>query len=141
MKKKVILPSFSYIQCQVSSSLTKVEIYLAYTITSPVCTVQTNRGSTRLCLHGPIPKHVLTQTWGEPGLIFHTQASWLHSQVKLLYSVIKSIVLEHSHGHKTPECSCAKSKLARVLPRFVFTRHFSKLTRVRPVSNPPLEVG
>ena len=38
-------------------------------------------------------KYVYTQNWGELGLIFHTQASWLHSQVKLLYSVIKSIVL------------------------------------------------
>ena len=69
---------------------------------SPVYTAQTNPGSTRvktspgsiqLCSHGQKPETPVNTNLGEPGLIFHTQASWLHSQVKLLYSVIRSIVL------------------------------------------------
>ena len=32
------------------------------------------------------------------------------------------------------KCACEKSKLTRVQPRFVFTRYFSKLTRIEPTS-------
>ena len=55
--------------------------------------VKTNPGSIRLCSYGQIPKTRVNTNLGQTGLVFHRQASWLHSQVKLLYSVIESIVL------------------------------------------------
>ena len=92
-------------------------------------TSSTSLYSTRLCSHGQKPKTRGKQKPGaNRGLVFLTQASWFHSQVKLLYSVSSllfckfSLMFASNTTIKRNEYACVKSKLTRVRPRFVFTR-------------------
>ena len=93
-----------------------------FTFKSPVYTAQTNPGSTRLCSHGQKPITRVNTNLGRARVNFSPVCQLVDVRVE--------------HDHKTHECACAKSKLTRVRPRLVFTRHFSNLTRVRPGSKP-----
>ena len=102
---------------------------------SPVYTAQTDPGSPQLCSHGKKPKTRVNTNLGRTRVNF----SYADQQVAFTGEVIVFCNQVYcfvncrwrcvKHDHKTHECACAKSKLTRVRPRFVFTRHFSSLTR------------
>ena len=123
---------------------------------SPVYTAQTNPGSTRvktnpgsiqLRSHGQKPKTPVNTNLGRTRINFSCAGHLVAFTGEVIifryqvYCFVNSCCRSCKHDHKTHECACAKSKLTRVRPRFVFTQHFSNLTRVRPGSNPPQEVG